>query len=88
MIFHKNLGKTPFKRSKTLHQLIENGDVSLGGNWQLKIYGTLTCRAGKRMKVENRVFFKDLDAALAGGFRPCAVCLRDDYRIWKQKSRQ
>ncbi len=80
---HIDLGKTPFIRSKHLFQLIENQEITLGGNKNLKIYGTLGCRAGKRMKVENRVFFKDEAEALSCGYRPCSVCLRAKYVVWK-----
>ncbi|MEK8229052.1 hypothetical protein NKG05_28490 [Oerskovia sp. M15] len=33
--------------------------------------------------VKHRVFFADEAAAIAAGYRPCAVCLREDYRVWK-----
>ena len=32
----------------------------------------------------NRVFFADAETAVAAGYRPCAVCLPDEYRAWKQ----
>jgi hypothetical protein len=83
MIQHKNLGKTNFQRSKTLLLKVKSGEIALGGNKNLKIFGRLDCRAGKRMKVENRVFFQDAAEAIALGYRPCAVYMRSEYLIWK-----
>ncbi|HRJ31538.1 MAG TPA: Ada metal-binding domain-containing protein [Cyclobacteriaceae bacterium] len=45
------------------------------GNLRLKIYGTLKCFSGKRMKRTNRVFFESEEEALTLGFRPCKNCL-------------
>lgn len=69
MIHHSDLSKTKVR------QLIQRGDITLGGNRKLKIYGLLTCSSGKRMKKENRVFFKDEAEALAAGFRACKHCV-------------
>jgi methylphosphotriester-DNA--protein-cysteine methyltransferase len=33
--------------------------------------------------VRWRVFFADEATATAAGYRPCAVCMRDEYRAWK-----
>jgi len=35
--------------------------------------------------VANRVFFADEDTARAAGYRPCAVCLPDRYRSWRDR---
>ena len=70
-----------------LRQRIKSGEIVLGGNRRLKIYGTLKCRSGKRMAVAHRVFFASEAEALADGFRPCGHCLRDKYRQWKANSR-
>ena len=85
MIQHKDLGEKPFTRSKALWQKIQSGEITLGGNKKLKIYGKLECRAGKRMKVGNRVFFENSTEAINAGYRPCAVCLREEYTIWKER---
>ncbi|MCY1231595.1 Metal binding domain of Ada [compost metagenome] len=58
-------------------------EIVLGGNQKLKIYGTLRCTSGKRMKRENRVFFSSEEEALRNGFRPCGHCLAEKYKIWK-----
>lgn len=86
MISHNNLGDKPFARFRTLQALIVNGDVSLGGYKKGKIYGTLACKTGKRMKPENRVFFKDEQEALAAGYRPCGNCMPRQYKQWKQNN--
>ena len=34
--------------------------------------------------IKNRVFFKDEQTAYAAGYRPCAVCMREHYKLWKE----
>jgi methylphosphotriester-DNA--protein-cysteine methyltransferase len=67
-----------------LHSLIRSGAVTLGGNCKLKIYGLLSCRSGKNMKIENRVFFRDEATAIAHGYRPCGHCMKEAYKKWKE----
>lgn len=62
-----------------------------GGNKSLKIYGRLDCPSALRWiakghYVKNRVFFKDEETAIAAGYRPCAVCMPKEYKIWKLKT--
>ena len=62
---------------------------TLGGHRKRKGYGRLDCRAAlgwiaKGHYVRYRVFFADEATAIAAGFRPCAVCLPDRYRAWKE----
>lgn len=83
MIRHLTLGATPTARLRALAGLVRSGAVTLGGNRPGRIYGRIDCRAGKRMKVDNRVFFRDAAEAEARGFRPCAVCLPTDYARWR-----
>lgn len=83
MIRHLDLGITDFARNRKLVALIHAGQISLGGHRPGKIYGRLDCRAGKRMKVENRVFFRDETEAKQQDYRPCALCLPKQYRAWK-----
>jgi methylphosphotriester-DNA--protein-cysteine methyltransferase len=66
-----------------LHQKIKRKEIVYGGNLNLKIYGTLRCKSGKRMKAKNRVFFNTIEHAKALGFSACGHCLRTDYKIWK-----
>ena len=61
---------------------------TLGGHRRSKIYGQLDCPGALRWiakghYVRQRVFFADEQTAIAAGYRPCAVCLRERYRAWK-----
>jgi methylphosphotriester-DNA--protein-cysteine methyltransferase len=63
----------------------------LGGHKRLKIYGKLDCpnalrwiNKGKYLKY--RVFFADEEAAIAAGYRPCAICMKSKYLKWKQNN--
>jgi len=67
-----------------LHKLIKEKGITIGGNARLKIYGTLKCCSGKRMKKENRIFFKNETEALNEGFRPCGHCMWQQYLIWQK----
>lgn len=80
---HVQLGDTTYTRSRQLYQLIAVRAISLGGYEKGKIYGLLTCKSGMRMKITNRVFFKDEQEALAMGYRPCGSCLPAKYQAWK-----
>ena len=50
MIKHKDID------DNELHQKIKRKEIVYGGNINLKIYGTLQCKSGKRMKSKNRVW--------------------------------
>ena len=61
---------------------------ALGGHRGARVYGRLDCRAALRaiargQSVRNRVFFADEQTAVAAGYRPCAVCLPNEYAQWK-----
>ncbi|WP_166908184.1 Ada metal-binding domain-containing protein [Mycobacterium sp. DL440] len=65
---------------------------TLGGHRGSKLYGRLDCPSALRTLaaggyVRNRVFFADEATAVAAGYRPCAVCLPHDYRVWKRTER-
>lgn len=64
-------------RSKIKHKVI-----TFGGNVNLKIYGTLKCKSGKRLKRENRIFFSSENEARENGFRPCGHCMKIEYKKW------
>jgi Metal binding domain of Ada len=64
---------------QNLFNNLMNKLITLAGNKKLKIYGTLQCTSGKRIKKENRVFFKDETEAILLGFRPCGHCLHQKY---------
>ncbi|ADB36627.1 Ada metal-binding domain-containing protein [Spirosoma linguale] len=84
MIRHTDLGTSLVARRSALFGLVKRGEITLGGYRPGKIYGRLHCRAGKRMKVENRVFFRNETEAIKMGFRPCGLCMSNEYRTWKQ----
>lgn len=86
MINHLDLGPSAFSRFMAIQKLIVNGEISHGGNKKLKIYGTLKCKAGKRMKPQNRVFFASEQEAAEAGYRPCGLCMRYEYQTWKQQN--
>ena len=67
---------------KSVRKQIRQGTIFLAGNSRLKIYGTLKCRSGKRMKRENRVFFESANETKAEGYRPCGHCMRGEYKEW------
>ena len=65
---------------------------TLGGNKKLKIYGKLDCKCALRYiekgyYVKNRVFFEDEDIATKAGYRPCGVCMKKEYQIWKKEKK-
>lgn len=66
-----------------IRSLIRKRKLGLAGNLKLKIYGTLSCKSGKRMYKQNRVFFTSEKEAIRLGFRPCGHCLKEKYKVWK-----
>jgi methylphosphotriester-DNA--protein-cysteine methyltransferase len=67
---------------RILRSKIKRKEICFGGNITLKIYGTLHCKSGKRMKRENRVFFVSENEALINHFRPCGHCMKIAYKKW------
>lgn len=65
-----------------LRSKIKQKEICFGGNRKLKIYGTLQCKSGKRMKRENRVFFVSENEAIKIGYRPCGHCMKTAYKKW------
>lgn len=63
---------------------------AFGGHSGGKLYGRLDCRAALQAiarggYVKHRVFFADEATAIAAGYRPCAVCMPEEYAVWKKK---
>lgn len=63
----------------------------LGGHKGLEIYGRLDCPSAlnwikKGKYVKHRVFFLNEETAILAGYRPCGVCLKEKYKIWKNKN--
>lgn len=76
MFFHNEID------GKKLRQKIRDKSICLGGNKKLKIYGTLKCKSGKRMKRQNRVFFSSIKEVIDEGYRPCGHCMKSEYKKW------
>ena len=85
MYKHTDLGTLTFAQNRTLKNLITSGAVTLAGNKNLKIYGRLQCKSGKRMNLENRVFFGSEIEAVKLGYRPCGHCMTKEYKKWKDE---
>jgi methylphosphotriester-DNA--protein-cysteine methyltransferase len=65
-----------------LRQKIRQKQICFGGNATLKIYGTLSCRSGKRLYKTNRVFFISQEEAIENNYRPCGHCMKKEYKQW------
>jgi methylphosphotriester-DNA--protein-cysteine methyltransferase len=81
MIYHNQI------LQMDLIQQIKAGKILYGGNKTLRIYGLLSCKSGKRMKPENRVFFADEPEAISQGYRPCGHCLNQKYKQYVRNSK-
>ena len=62
---------------------------TVGGHRATRIYGRLDCPSALRALdrggyAGHRVFFANEATAVAAGYRPCARCLPDRYRVWKK----
>ena len=66
---------------------------TVGGHRKNRIYGRLDCKAARRALgtgrsyEQQRVFFADEATAIAAGYRPCAVCMPEQYKAWKAEGR-
>lgn len=70
-------------------EYISNTKGLYGGHSKLKIYGRLDCPSALRFiakghYVQHRVFFADQATAIKAGYRPCAVCMKEEYNEWKK----
>ena len=62
---------------------------TLGGHKGHKGYGRLDCPSAlagiaRGYYVRKRVFFVDERTAIAAGYRPCSVCMKERYLLGKQ----
>ena len=62
---------------------------TVGGHRGGRIYGRLDCPSALRAiarggYVRDRVFFADEATAVAAGYRPCAVCMPQEYAAWRR----
>ncbi|RBM21603.1 metal-binding protein [Prauserella sp. PE36] len=63
----------------------------LGGHRASRIYGRLDCPSALRAiagggYAAQRVFFADEVTAISAAYRPCAVCLPQGYRTWRDSA--
>ena len=77
MIYHSEIDDIALRKK------IREKKVLFGGNKNLKIYGTLSCKSGKWMKKQNRIFFVSEKEAINSGYRPCGHCMKIKYQKWK-----
>ena len=61
-----------------------------GGHNKLKIYGRLDCPSAnsfirKGKYITHRVFFPNEATAIKAGYRPCAKCMPEQYKAWKNR---
>jgi len=77
MLAHSSVG------NRVLYSMIRRGNISFAGHAPQKIYGTLTCKSGRKMSKANRVFFESEEEAVSHGFRPCGHCMYTEYKNWK-----
>lgn len=84
----KSEGKK-FKLMSSDNQIyLSDSPGTLGGNKRLKIYGKLDCPSANRWVskgyyVKDRVFFDSEETAIKAGYHPCAVCMKEKYKEWK-----
>ena len=63
---------------------------TLGGHRKTHIYGRMNCRTALRAIAHggytaHRVFFLDEETAREADFRPCSVCMHEEYLVWKNR---
>ena len=97
LLLLKNVKENFIKYGKKEYKLLDaNGQYfskvpgTLGGNKKLKIYGKLDCSSALRWidkgkYIKTRVFFENEEKAREAGYRPCGICMKKEYKIWKNK---
>lgn len=100
LLLLKNVKDNFIKYGKKKYKLLDvNGEYfskipgTLGGNKKLKIYGRLDCPSAlnwisKGKYVNNRVFFENEEKAKEAGYRPCGICMKKEYKIWKEQNKK
>lgn len=85
----EDLARKPYVLTDALNKQYLSGTPGLlRGNIKQGIYGKLDCPSALRhiangKYVQNRVFFKDEETAIAAGYRPFAICMPEEYKKWK-----
>lgn len=81
-------GKKEYKLLTKNGIILSKVPGTLGGNKSLKIYGKFDCKSAlnwikKGYYTNNRVFFENEETAIELGYRPCGVCMKKEYKLWK-----
>ena len=74
-------------------QYLSSVPGTICGHKKLKIYGRLDCSSVKKylakgQYAKNRVFFLDETTAIKAGYRPCSICMPEEYKKWKQNKKK
>ena len=74
-------------------QYLSSVPGTICGHKKLKIYGRLDCPSAQKhlakgQYAKNRVFFLDEKTAIKAGYRPCAICMPEEYKKWKQNKKK
>lgn len=69
-------------------QYLSSQKGKIAGNKRQRIYGKLDCKSANRYikkggYVQHRVFFANENDAISAGYRPCGICMSNEYEIWK-----
>ena len=85
-------GKKDYKLLTKSGTVLSKIPGTMGGNKKIKIYGRFDCKSAlnwlkKGHYKENRVFFESEEVAQELGYRPCGVCMKKEYKIWKENSK-
>ena len=93
----QSIRQTQGKKFKLLdeneNQYLSDTPGTFGGHRKLKIYGRLDCPSANRWiqkgnYVNYRVFFKNEETAIEAGYRPCAICMPNEYKEWKNNQKK
>lgn len=73
-------------------EVISKVPGTLGGNKRLKIYGRLDCPSALKHinngnYINHRVFFSNEATAIEAGYRPCGICMKKEYKKWKENQK-
>jgi len=75
--------------AREIAQMKVHNPAIMGGHKKLKIYGKLKCPnaakwVAKGHYVKQRVLFDNEDEAKQNNYRPCACCMPNEYKAWKE----
>lgn len=89
----KKIGTKEYKLINSENkEVISKIPGTLGGNKRLKIYGRLDCPSALKHinngnYINHRVFFSNEATAIEAGYRPCGICMKKEYKKWKENQK-